>query len=124
MALKFRYVFGEAWSIARSGPRQTLVAVALVALALYIPGLLLVASGNLARLMASEGEAPTVVLTLGENSDVDALAQRARGDTRIARVVIVTGAAALERFRRTYPDLGSALAGLKESPFPSTLEIF
>ena len=31
--------------------------------------------------------------------------------------------AALERFRRAYPDLGAALAGLKEAPFPPTLEI-
>jgi cell division transport system permease protein len=124
MALKFRYVFGEAWSIARSGPRQTLVAVALVALALYVPGILLVVSGNLTRLVASEREIPAAVVTLEESADADALAQRATGDSRIARVVIVSGAAALERFRRTYPDLGSALAGLKESPFPPTLEIF
>jgi len=124
MALKFRYVFGEAWSIARSGPRQTLVAIGLVALALYVPGVLLVVSGNLAQFAVSEREAPSAVLTLEQTADANALAQRASSDPRIARVEIVSSAAALERFRRVYPDLGTALAGLKESPFPPTLEIF
>src|SRR5262252_6048064 len=124
MALKFRYVFGEAWSIARSGPRQTLVAVALVALALYVPGVLLVVSGNLSRLVTSEREIPSTVLTLEEAADADVLARRAACDPRVARAVVVTSAAALERFRQTYPDLGTALAGLKDSPFPPTLEIY
>jgi cell division transport system permease protein len=124
MAVKPRYVFGEAWSIARSGPRQTLMAVALVALALYVPGVLLVVSGNLSRLVSSEREIPSTVLTLEEAADADALARRAAGDPRVARAVVVTSAAALERFRQTYPDLSTALAGLKDSPFPPTLEIY
>ena len=36
---------------------------------------------------------------------------------------IVGSDAALERFRRAYPDLGAALADLKEAPFPPSLEI-
>ena len=42
----------------------------------------------------------------------------------MARVRIVGSEAALERFRRAYPDLGAALADLKEAPFPPTLEVF
>ncbi len=56
MAVKPRYVFGEALSIARSGPRQTAMAVLLVALALYVPGLLALLSRNLGRLAAAEDE--------------------------------------------------------------------
>jgi cell division transport system permease protein len=124
MAVKVRYVVGEAWSIAKSGPRQTAVAVGLVALALYVPGLLALVSRNLARLVASERETPAAVLTLEPSADSDALVQRVVADPRVIRVVIVSSGAALERFRRTYPDLGAALAGLKEAPFPPTLEVF
>src|SRR6266571_1712121 len=100
MAVKVRYVVGEAWSIAKSGPRQTAVAVGLVALALYVPGLLALVSRNLARLVASERETPAAVLTLEPSADSDALAQRVIADPRVIRVVIVSSGAALERFRR------------------------
>ena len=112
MAVKPRYVFGEAWSIAKSGPRQTAMAVGLVALALYVPGLLALVSRNLARIVATEKEIPGLVLTLEPSADADGLANRAAADARVGRVVIVSSSAALERFRKTYPDLAAALTGL------------
>lgn len=124
MALKARYVLGEAWSIARSGPRQTAMAVALIALALYVPGLLALLARNLSRLASAGGEAPAVVLTVESSANVHTLARRVATDPRVAKVRIVASAAALERFRRAYPDLGAALANLREAPFPPTLEIF
>src|SRR5260370_11837283 len=124
MALKPRYVFGEAWSVARSGPRQTAVAVALIALSLYVPGLLALLSRNLSRVVPSAGESPAVVVTLEPAADARAIANRVATDGRVARIVIVGSDAALERFRRTYPDLAAALAHLKEAPFPPTLEVF
>ncbi|HEX7253126.1 MAG TPA: FtsX-like permease family protein [Thermoanaerobaculia bacterium] len=124
MAVKPRYVFGEAWSIAKSGPRQTAMAVGLVALALYVPGLLALVSRNLARIVATEKEIPGLVLTLEPSADADGLANRAAADARVGRIVIVSSSAALERFRKTYPDLAAALTGLSEPPFPPTLEIF
>jgi cell division protein FtsX len=123
MRLKARYVFGEAWSVARSGPRQTAIAVLLVALALYVPGLLALLSRNLGRLAAAEGDPVAVVVTLRASADARALADRLVEDRRVRRVRIVGSAAALERFRRAYPDLGQALAGLEEAPFPPTLEV-
>jgi len=123
MSLKGRYIFGEAWSVAKSGPRQTAAAVLLVALALYVPGLLALLSRNLLRLAAAEGEPVAVVVTLQPSADARALAARLAEDRRIATVRIVGSAAALERFRRAYPDLGQALSGLEEAPFPPTLEV-
>jgi cell division transport system permease protein len=123
VGVKARYVLGEAWSVARSGPRQTLMAVLLVALALYVPGLLALLSRNLGRLAAAEGDPVAVVVTLDASADARALAGRLAGDHRVARVRIVGSAAALERFRRAYPDLGEALSGLEEAPFPPTLEV-
>jgi cell division transport system permease protein len=122
--VKPRYVLGEAWSVARSGPRQTAMAVALIALALYVPGLLALVSRNLARLVQAGGESPSAVLTLQASADARALAGRVAEDRRVARIVIVGSDAALERFRKTYPDLGAALTNLKDPPFPPTLEVF
>ncbi len=122
MALKPRYVFGEAWSIARSGARQTALAVGLIALSLYVPALFTLVSKNLGRLSAG-GETPAAVITLDAAADRWALARKAAADPRVAQVRIVTSEAALARFRRAYPDLGAALSNLNETPFPPTLEI-
>ncbi|MEP6993633.1 MAG: permease-like cell division protein FtsX [Acidobacteriota bacterium] len=118
-----RYVFAEAWSIAKSSPRQTIAAITLIALALYVPGLLALLSRNLGRLSLSEADPTAVVVTLQPQADRRALAQRLAQDSRVRTVRIVGSDAALERFRRAYPDLGAALAELKEAPFPPSLEV-
>ncbi len=118
-----RYVFGEAWSIAKSSPRQTAAAVTLIALALYVPGLLALLSRNLGRLAVTEAEPTSVVLTLQPDADARALAGRLDQDPRVQAARIVGSEAALERFRRAYPDLGAALGDLKEAPFPPSIEV-
>ncbi len=118
-----RYVFGEAWSIARSSPRQTAAAITLIALALYVPGLLALVSHNLARLAVEETDPASVVLTLDAQADPRAIATRLQSDARIKLVRIVSSDAALARFRRAYPDLGAALSDLKEAPFPPSIEV-
>lgn len=123
MSVRPRYVFAEAWSIAKSSPRQTLAAITLIALALYVPGLLALLSRNLGRLAASGGEPTAVVVTLQPQADGRALATRLAEDGRVRTVRIVGSGAALERFRRAYPDLGAALSELREAPFPPSLEV-
>jgi cell division transport system permease protein len=124
MGLNSRYLFGEAWSIARSGFRQTVMAGALITLGLYVPGLLALLSKNLGRLATAGGETPAAVVTLEAAADGRDLAARIARDERVARVRVVSSVEALDRFRRAYPDLGAALAELKEAPFPPTLEVF
>lgn len=124
MAVKARYVFSEAWSIARSGGRSTAMAVLLIALALYVPGLLALLARNLGGIVGSADDPPVAVLTAESNADLNALARRAAADPRISRVRVVGSAVALERFRKAYPQLGAALSELKEAPFPPTLELF
>jgi cell division transport system permease protein len=124
MAIRPRYVFAEARSIARSSPRQTVAAIALIALALYVPGLLALLARNLGRLAASDaGDAPAVVVTLQPEADARAIAARLAQDARIRTVRIVGSEAALARFRRAYPDIGAALAELREAPFPPSIEV-
>jgi cell division transport system permease protein len=118
-----RYVVSEAWSVARSSPRQTAAAVTLIALALYVPGLLALVSHNLSRLSVTEAEPTSVVVTLEAQADARAVAARLAVDGRIKTVRIVGSDAALERFRRAYPDLGAALSDLKEAPFPPSIEV-
>lgn len=118
-----RYLFGEAWAIARSGPRHTAMAVLLIALAFYVPGLFALVSRNLARLASTAGDPTAAVLTLDPAADARAIAARVAADGRVARVTIVGSAAAFERFRKAYPDLGDALADLDEAPFPPTIEV-
>jgi cell division transport system permease protein len=118
-----RYLFGEAWAIAKSGPRHTAIAVALIALAFYVPGLFALISRNLGRLGGSMREPAAAILTLDPAADARSIAARAAGDPRVAKATIVGSAAALERFRRAYPDLGSAIADLDEAPFPPTIEV-
>ncbi len=118
-----RYLFGEAWAIAQSSPRHTAMAVLLIALALYVPGLFALASRNLARLASAAGDPTAAILTLDSAADPRTIAARVAEDARVARVTIVGSEAAFERFRKAYPDLGAALADLDEAPFPPTIEV-
>jgi len=124
MATRPRYVFSEAWSVAKSSPRQTVAGIVLIAVALYVPGLLALLSRNLGRLAQSDaGDAPAVVVTLQPETDARAIASRLAQDNRIRTVRIVGSDAALARFRRAYPDIGAALSDLKEAPFPPSIEV-
>ena len=94
----------------------------MIALSLYVPGLFALVSKNLGRLSAGP-DAPAAVITLDASADRAAVAQRLADDRRILEIRIVPSEAALSRFRRAYPDLGAALAQLKETPFPPSIEI-
>ncbi len=118
-----RYLFGEAWAIARSGPRHTAMAVTLIALAFYVPGLFALVSRNLSRLAGPARDPVAAILTLDPAADSRAVAARLSADPRVARVTVVGSADAFERFRRAYPDLGGALQDLGEAPFPPTIEV-
>ena len=95
-----RYLFGEAWAIARSGPRHTAMAVTLIALAFYVPGLFALVSRNLSRLSGPARDPVAAILTLDPAADSRAVAARLSADPRVARVTIVGSADAFERFRR------------------------
>jgi cell division transport system permease protein len=122
--VKPRYVVGEAWSIAKSSPRQTLAAIVLIAIAVYVPGLLALIAKNLSRLSVPDaGEPAAVVITLQPETDPRALAGRLTPDPRIQAVRVIPSEVALERFRRAFPDIGAALAELKDAPFPASIEV-
>jgi len=118
-----RHAFAEAWSIARSGPGLTAVAVGLIAVALYIPGIVLLLTQNVARLASSAEEPASIVATLLPSADARSVAQAIAAAPEVAQVRIVGPAAARRRFERTFPDLKEALATLEGMEFPTSLEV-
>jgi cell division transport system permease protein len=118
-----RHAFSEAWSIARSGPGLTVVAVGLIAIALFIPGIVLLLTQNVARLASSADEPASVVATLLPDADAAALAAGIAAAPEVARVRIVGPAAARRRFETTFPDLKEPLAKLQAMEFPTSLEV-
>ena len=91
---------------------------------MYVPGLLALLARNLSRLGVEDtGEPAAVVITLQPQADARALAARLTSDLRIKTIRIVGSDAALERFRRAFPDIGGALSELKDAPFPPSLEV-
>jgi len=118
-----RHAFAEAWSIARSGPGLTVVAIGLISIALYIPGLVLLLTQNVARLASTAEQPASVVATLAAGTDARALAEAIAADPNVAQVRIVGAAAARRRFETTFPDLREALSRLEGMELPTTLEI-
>lgn len=118
-----RHAFGEAWSIARSGPGLTAVAIGLISIALYIPGLVLLLTQNVARLASTAEQPASVVATVAAGGDARALADAIAADPDVSRVRIVGPAAARRRFETTFPDLKEPLARLEGMELPTTLEV-
>jgi cell division transport system permease protein len=118
-----RHAFGEAWSIARSGPGLTAVAVGLISIALYIPGLVLLLTQNVARLASTAEQPASVVATVAAGGDARGLAAAIAADPNVAQVRIVGPAAARRRFEATFPDLKAPLARLEGMELPTTLEV-
>jgi cell division transport system permease protein len=118
-----RHAFGEAWSIARSGPGLTAVAVGLISIALYIPGLVLLLTQNVARLASTAEQPASVVATVAAGGDARAIADAIAADPNVSRVRIVGPDAARRRFETTFPDLKEPLGRLEGMELPTTLEV-
>lgn len=118
-----RHAFSEAWSIARSGPGLTVVAIGLISIALYIPGLVLLLTQNVARLASSAEPPPSVVATLATGADARALASAIAASPAVERVRIVGPDAARRRFETTFPDLKEPLSRIGGMDLPTTLDV-
>ena len=118
-----RHAFAEAWSIARSGPGLTALAVGLITLALYIPGLLLLLTQNVSRLASNVDVPPSFVVTMAPEADARAVAGALASEPEVARVRIVRPSAARDHFLTTFPDLRPALVRLPDLEFPTVLEV-
>jgi len=121
------YVLREAAWRLRRGWKVSLLAVFTIAVSVFVGGVFLLASGNLARALARWRAETRVVVYLRPGTPAAALArlraEAARGPAWVRGVAAVSPAAARARFRSSFPGLADLLRGWGEEPLPATLEI-
>jgi cell division transport system permease protein len=121
------YFFREAASGLRRGWKVSLVAVTTIAVSLFVGGVFLLASGNLARAVARWRAETRVVVYLHPGTPATAAdrlaAEARRGPAWVRRVETVSPAEANARFRSSFPGLADLLEGWGDEPLPPTLEI-
>jgi cell division transport system permease protein len=121
------YFFREAASGLVRGWKVSLLAVATIAVSLFVGGVFLLASSNLARAVARWRAETRVVVYLRPGAPAAAVERLAalarRGPPWVRRVEAVSPQQAGARFRRSFPGLSDLLQGWGEEPLPATLEI-
>ena len=126
MIALLRYSIGEALLSLLRGWRSGLLAIAIIAAAVFIAGAVVLVSINVERIL--ERLAATAELTVYLKAG-DGDAERQRVAAVLASQPIVTssnfvgGAAALDRFRRELPELAALIGALDENPLPSAFEV-
>lgn len=126
MIALLRYSIGEASLSLARGWRSGLLAVAIIAAAVFIAGAVLLVSINVDRIMErlSATAEMTIYLKAG-----DVEAQRTTVAAVLAGHPVVTSSnfvgadAALARFRRELPELAALVGALNENPLPSAFDV-
>jgi len=121
------YFFREAAGGLRRGWKVSFLAVFTIAVSLFVGGVFLLTSGNLARALARWRAETRVVVYLRPGTPAAAVArlrgEAARGPAWVRGATAVSPAAARARFRSSFPGLADLLRGWGEEPLPATLEI-
>ncbi len=121
-----RYAFDEAAASLWRGRRSSLLSTATIAIALFVTGAFLIVTSNLER-MAEEWSGAAEMSVYLEDTvggpERAALERDLRADASVTAVEFISKAAALARFRGTFPDLAQTLGGMKENPLPASLDV-
>lgn len=108
------------------GWKVSLVAVLTIAVSLFLSGVFLLASRNLAQSVERwQREARVVVYLTPQTSaaELGEWARRAKAEPWVQAVHPVDQRQAQERFRSIFPSLADLVAGGSEEPLPASLEI-
>ncbi len=100
--------------------------VTIICLSFLILGVFLALSNNLSYTAGRLAADMTVAFFLSPDipaADIRALEAEARRHARVESVEFVGRDQALVRFRKSFPELGDVLDGLKTNPFPPSLEV-
>ncbi|MEO8504269.1 MAG: ABC transporter permease [Acidobacteriota bacterium] len=120
------YFFREAALNMARGWRVSLLAVLTIAVSLFVGGVFLLVSGNLAQVVESwRSEARIVVYMKNAASAEDQARthdEAAKGPA-VTDVKTIDAAAARQHFRELFPSLGDLVEGWSEDPLPPSLEI-
>lgn len=126
MIALLRYSIGEASLSLARGWRSSLLAIAIIAAAVFIAGAVLLVSINVDRIL--ERLAATAELTIYLKPG-DGEAQRATVASVLSTHPTVSSSnfvgadAALARFRRELPELAALVGTLEENPLPSAFDV-
>jgi cell division transport system permease protein len=123
---QLRHFVRSAWLGLRGSPLPAAVAVATIAVSLFLVGLFALLLSNMGGILERFGR--EVRLTAYVEPGVPAAAQRAlleraRRAEGVASAELVTREQALERFRERLGGDSALLEGLEENPLPASLEV-
>jgi cell division transport system permease protein len=121
-----RYFVTEAAASLWRGRGAALLAIATIAVGLFVLGFFLLVNTNLQGVVDRWSEAAELSVYLAD--DITPEAQRSIDDMvgqsgMVARQEYVSKAQALERFKADFPDLGSTAGALDRNPFPASFEL-
>ena len=105
---------------------RNIFSVTIICLSFLTVGIFLSLSNNLRATARELSNNMTVALFLDKNmsaSDIDALRQEVGKPTFVESARKVTPEEALEKFRRSFPELADIVTGLKANPFPASIEL-
>jgi cell division transport system permease protein len=121
-----QYFLTEAVTSIWRGRRAATLAIATIAVGLFLLGFFLVVNTNLARLVARWTEAAEMSVYLRDDIQAD---QRTRVEALlkdsalVARYDYVSKESALTRFRHDFSDLASLIEGFRDNPLPASFEV-
>jgi cell division transport system permease protein len=105
---------------------RNIFSVTIICLSFLTVGIFLSLSNNLRATARELSNNMTVALFLDKNmsaSDIDALRQEVGKPAFVESARKVTPEVALEKFRRSFPELADIVTGLKANPFPASIEL-
>jgi cell division transport system permease protein len=105
---------------------RNIFSVTIICLSFLTVGIFLSLSNNLRATARGLSNNMTVALFLDKNmsaSDIDALRQEVGKPAFVESARKVTPEVALEKFRRSFPELADIVTGLKANPFPASIEL-
>jgi cell division transport system permease protein len=126
MIALLRYSLGEAWLSLLRGWRSSLLAIAIIAAAVFIAGAVVMVSINVQRILErlSATAEITIYLKAGDGQpERDVVAGVLSRHAAVSSSSFVGADAALARFRRELPDLAALVGTLDENPLPSAFEV-
>ena len=126
MIALLRYSIGEATLSLARGWRSSLLAIAIIAAAVFIAGAVLLVSANVDRILVrlSTTAELTIYLKPGDGDrSREVVAGVLSSHPAVTSSNFVGAQAALERFRRELPELAALVATLDENPLPPAFDV-
>jgi cell division transport system permease protein len=120
-----QYFVKEAFLSLWRGRRSSVLSVLTITIALFMLGLFLLLSSNLERVVNEWSQSAEFSVYVRDDAappEREAVQRALAADPSIAGVDAVSKEAALERFRRDFPELAPATAGAPDNPFPASFE--